>query len=177
MTSPRIALTALAFAAALAAAPAQATLFTFTGDTTGAPTFNRAFEDFSGLSAIGVNNPYRVTPIVVSISGDYTFLTTAPTFDPFSFLYTSFNPADATANGVAGNDDLLGFTTTGFAATLTAGTTYYFVMTGFAPSDFGAFSTTVGGPGVIGIVPEPATYVLMALGLVGVAAWARRRMR
>lgn len=172
---PRFPLAALALAAAAVSSPAHALIFTFTGSTTGQPTFNRAFEDFSGLSGVGVANPYQVTEIAVSVSGEYTFLTTAPTFDPFSFLYSSFNPADATANGIVGNDDLLGFTTSGFSANLVAGTSYFFVMTGFAPTDFGAYSTTIGGPGIAAIVPEPETYALMLLGVAGIAAWARRR--
>jgi hypothetical protein len=171
----RFPLAALALAAAAAVAPAQAAIFTFTGDTTGGPTFNRAFEDFSGLSGIGVANPYQVTEIAVTVSGDYTFLTTANLYDPFTFLYTSFNPADATANGVAGNDDLLGFTTSGFSATLTAGVSYFFVSTGFAPEDFGAYSTTIGGPGIAAVVPEPESYAMMFLGLAGIAVWMRRQ--
>jgi ABC-type amino acid transport substrate-binding protein len=173
--SPRFTLLSLAIAAAAVCAPAQAAIFTFTGNTTGGPTFNRAFEDFSGLSGIGVANPYQVTEIAVTATGSYTFLTTATGYDPFTFLYSSFNPANATANGIAGNDDLLGLTTSGFAATLSAGVSYFFVSTGFAPSDFGSYSTTIGGPGIAAIVPEPESYALMLLGVAGLLAWSRRR--
>jgi len=178
MTSPRFALAALAFATMAAMAPAHAVIYTYTGDTTGGPTFNRAFEDFSGLSGIGNSNPYHTFEFTVSVAGPYTFVTTGPTFDTFIFLYSpSFNPASATSNGVNANDDLLpGFTTSGFAQTLSTGVAYTLVTTGFAPGDFGAFSTTIGGPGVVTLVPEPATYALFAFGLAGVGMWARRRL-
>ncbi|MFM7532465.1 MAG: PEP-CTERM sorting domain-containing protein [Rubrivivax sp.] len=166
---------ALALAAAMSFGPAQAGIFTFAGDTTGAPTFNRALDDFSGLSGVGVANPYEVTEFTVSLSGSYSFLTTSGGYDPFTFLYSSFNPADATANGIASNDDLLGLTTSGFSATLTAGVSYFFVSTGFAPTDFGLYSTTIGGPGLASVVPEPESYAMVLAGLAGLAAWSRRR--
>jgi hypothetical protein len=160
-----------------AVSSAQAAIFTFTGDTTGGPTYNRALEDFSGLSGIGTAVSYSVFEFTVSVSGSYTFLTTAHSYDPFVFLYSpAFIPSDALANGVAANDDLLGFTTSGFAADLSVGTTYFFINTGFNNNDFGAFSTTIGGPGVVTQVPEPATYALMALGLAAVGGLARRRV-
>lgn len=172
---PRFAMAAVALAAAVSFGPAQAGIFSFTGDTTGKPTFNRALENFSALSGVGIANPYEVTPIAVSASGSYTFVTTSGGHDAFTFLYSSFDPANATANGIAANDDLLGLTTSGFTATLVAGVSYFFVSTGFDPSDFGSYSTTIGGPGLAAVVPEPASYALMLAGVAGLAAWARRR--
>ncbi|MFN9745731.1 MAG: PEP-CTERM sorting domain-containing protein [Betaproteobacteria bacterium] len=174
-TTPRFATAALALAAMICCGPAQAGIFTFAGDTSGAPTFHRAVEDFSSLSSVGVANPYQVTEIAVSVTGSYSFLTTSGGHDAFTFLYSSFNPANATANGIIANDDLLGLTTSGFSASLTAGVSYFFVSTGFAPTDFGSYSTTIGGPGLAAVVPEPATYALMLAGVAGLAAWSRRR--
>lgn len=168
---------ALSFAVA---SVAQATTFQIvSGDTTGAPTFNRALEDLSDLSAVGVANPYNTYTFTVSVSGDYIFNTTAA-FDSFVFLYAgSFNPADATANGVIGNDDLIlgnSFYASGFEVALTAGTTYVYVTTGFDPTNFGAYSTTIAGPSATVPVPEAQTYLMMALGLAGLALLRRRQL-
>lgn len=169
------ALLALAAAAAVAG-PAQAAIFTYTGDTTAGPTFTRPLEDLSGLSAVGVGVRYSVFSFTVSAPGDYTFLTTGE-FDTFAVLYqASFNPAAALTNALIANDDLVAppFTTSGFAETLATGTLYHYVVTGFAPTDFGGYSTTIGGPGVVTQVPEVQTYLMMALGL-GALGLARRR--
>jgi hypothetical protein len=169
-----IALSALATACALAG-PAQAAIYTFTGNTTGGPTYNRPLEDLSGLSAVGVGVNYATFSFTVGAAGDYSFLTTGE-FDTFITLYSgSFLPAASLTNAIVANDDLLAppFTTSGFIATLSTGTTYVLVTTGFDPGEFGAFSTTIGGPGVVA-VPEPAAWGMLALGL-GVVALRRRR--
>lgn len=171
---------ALAVAAACVVAPrAHAAIFTVTGTTAGAPTFNRPLADLSGLSGIGTAVPYSVFRFTVSVAGDYTFLTTGA-FDTFALLYSgTFSPSSPLTNAVIANDDLLAspFTTSGFAATLSTGTAYSYVVTGFANTDFGAFSTTIGGPGAItavSAVPEPTTYLLLGMGL-GVISLMRRR--
>lgn len=175
----KFALASLAAASTLAlATPAHAIIFTYTGNTTGQPTYTRPLEDLSGLSAVGVGVAYQTFSFSVSAAGDYTFVTTGE-FDTFLTLYAgSFNPASSLTNAVVANDDLISppFTTSGFAASLVTGTNYVLVVTGFAPTDFGAYSTTIGGPGnVISSIPEPASYGLMALGALGVMALRRRR--
>lgn len=161
------------------ASVAQAVSFqVIQGDTTAAPTFNRALEDFSGLSAVGTDVHYNAYTFTVALSGDYIFNTTAA-FDSFVFLYEgSFNPANATSNGVIANDDLIygnSFYASGFETSLTAGTTYVYVVTGFDLPDAGAYSTTIAGPAATTPVPEVQSYLLMALGLAGLAVLRRRR--
>jgi len=168
--------TATAIAAACAlAAPAQAAIFTFTGNNTGGPTFNRPLEDLSGLSAVGDAVHYSTFVFRVSITGTYTVLTTGE-FDTFLTLYqNSFAPASPLVNAVIANDDLISppFTTSGFAVDLNAGTNYFLVTSGFGNADVGAFSTTIGGPGLVNVVPEPAAWGMLALGL-GALALRRR---
>jgi hypothetical protein len=163
-------LSLLAAAAVLCAAgSAHADILTYTGDTTNGPTYDRPFDDFTGLSGFGAGVSYSTFTFTVAAAGSYTFLTTGA-FDTFVFLYSSFDPSQPLNNGIAGNDDLLpGFTTSGFATTLAAGT-YTYVVTGFDNTEFGAFSTTIGGPGVIAAVPEPAAYAMFALGLAVIGA-------
>jgi hypothetical protein len=158
-------------------------LVTITGDTSGGPGFNRPVEDLSALSAIGTDVAYRSYGFTVDASGSYTFLISA-LFDSFGFLYSpALNTAVPLDNALVANDDLLiGFSTSGFAFDLVSGTPYYLVTTGFANTDFGSFSATIGGPGnilpiddpVVPGVPEPAGVALVLLGL-GTMALAGRR--
>ena len=128
---------------------AQAGISTVTGSTAGGSTFNRPIEDGSDLSAIGTATRYSSYGFTVSVTGDYTFLTTGG-FDTFSFLYSpSLNASAPLTNYLGANDDLLGTSTSGFVASLTAGTAYSFVTTGYENGDFGAFSSTIGGPGAV----------------------------
>lgn len=153
---------------------AQAAIFTYTGDTTGAPTYNRALENLSGLSVTGDNVSYQTLSFKLSEAGDYTFLMTS-SYDGMLFLYKdAFNPNAALTNGIVGNDDLLGFTTSGFYVVLESNVTYVLVATAFASGDAGAYSVTIGGPGVITAVPEPSTWLMLGLGLAAVG-YARRR--
>lgn len=146
----------------------QGAIVTFTGSTSGGPTFNRLLEDLTDTSGVGTAVAYSTYLFTVNTSGAYSFLSTA-SFDNFTFLYLSpFQAASPKLNALAGNDDLLGPTTSGFTYNLTAGTQYAFVTTGFDNSSFGSFSNTIGGPGLIASVPEPSSAILAALGIVAV---------
>lgn len=169
----------VALAAALVAAGAQAADHVYGGDTTGAPTYNRAFADFSGLSSIGSSVAYDTLTFTVTDSGDYDFLSVASGWDNFLFLYSpSFDPGAATSNGVVGNDDFPGIGMSGFNdVALTAGVSYVLVTTGFGSTDFGSYTNTISGIGSVVAVPEPATYGMMGLGLLAVGGLARRQRR
>ena len=172
---------ALTLAAAFMALPsAQAAVYTFTGDTTGKPTFTRPVEDLSVLSSAGAGVLYDTFSFTASTAGAYTFVTVG-SFDTFSILYgPSFSPSSGLTNALIANDDapdVFPFTTSTFTYSLAVGSPYTLVTTGFQPTDFGAYRVTIDGPGtIIGAVPEPETYALMALGL-GAIYMLRRRGR
>lgn len=164
-------------------------LLTISGDTTGAPTFNRPLADLSALTTVGTAVHHQDYGFNVDVAGTYTFVTSA-LFDSFSLLYEDMlDPAHALQNALIADDDLLpGFSTSGFAIDLVPGVDYFLVTTGFANDDFGAFSTTIGGPGrVLPLdpgpplgVPEPAgsTTVLLGMALMPlVRGWRSRRGR
>jgi hypothetical protein len=159
----------------------------FSGTTAGGPTWNRPIAGTppTTLSGLATDVPYQVTEFQVSASGLYNFLNLATNplnWDNYTFLYQgSFNPSAPLANVLIGNDDFPGIGQSGFNnVLLTAGQTYFFVTTGFDNSDFGAFSTSVTGPGLLlfptQVIPEPATLGVFC-GLVGVCGLAARRRK
>jgi hypothetical protein len=176
-----------AIALSTLALSAHAGFYTYTGDTTGGPTFNRPDIDYadypfqevpSGLSGDATDVAYHALTFTVGVSGIYTFLTQSDdvNYDTFVILYSgTFNPADALTNAVAASDDAVFPNTSGLVFSLVAGNSYTYVVTGYDNDQFGAFSTTISGPGAIAAVPEPASYGLMGLGVAGLAAFARRR--
>jgi len=146
--------------------------------TASSDTWVRPFDDASGLSSIGPV-AYDTFAFIASDSGTYEFSMTADnasSVDPYTFLYQgSFDPSAQFTNFVIGDDDGgAGFPNSFFEATLTAGTTYVYVMSAFNKiSTLGGYSATIKGP--IAAVPEPQTYAMLlaGLGLLGVSA--RRR--
>lgn len=173
----KLSIVSTAVAALALLGSAQAATYTYTGDTTDAATFDRPYASFSGLSALGQGVNYDALSFTVTASGSYTFLSVADGWDNFTFLYSpSFDPTHPLLNGKIGNDDQGGIGRSGFSYTLTAGTAYVLVTTGFEGGvDFGSYTNTITGAGSVLTVPEPATYGLMALGLALVGGLARRR--
>ena len=163
---------------ALAATFAQADSFTLVGNVSLTdPVFNRPFT-LTSLSGSGTAVHYDAFTFGGVSAGSYDFrmIGNPTTFDTFLVLYAGgFNPASPLTNLVALNDDFVSGNTasgSGFTFTLAATTVYTLVSTAFSNSGVGGYTTTV----LPSPVPEPASYGLMALGLIGVGVTARRRM-
>lgn len=122
-----------------------------TPDPADGVVWNRPLETGTGLSSVGVGVSYHVYgPFTVDVTGSYTFSSSQSGFDGFIFIYqNAFNPSTPLVNYVAGDDDSVGTNTSLITTTLTAGTTYFFITTGFDPADFGSFTTTVTGAGTV----------------------------
>lgn len=180
----KIATLVLALAATVASTSAFAGTTVFTGDTTNGPTYNRPISGTppTVLSGVGTAVRYVVTPFTVSVSGNYNFLNSAPTYDSYLGVHRNlFDPTNGLLNALSYDDDAgpgSDSQITGLA--LLAGVSYFAVSSGFANTDFGAFTLTIDGPGNIigaggGGVPEPATWAMMIFGFAGIGAALRRR--
>ena len=160
-----------------------ASSITYSGDTTGGPTFNRIFGGSPPfvLSGTGTAVPYDAFTFHVDLTGTYSMEQTAESFDGyFNFYQGSFNPLDPLTNAVATNDDdgpACQYCPMIADITLTSGVTYILVSTGFGNSDYGSFTNVISGVGnpIEGAVPEPATFALVGLGFVGLGFWRRRK--
>jgi len=155
---------------------AHAAIFTYTGDTTGGATYHRLMDDLTE-STIGTDVSYQARSFTVGDVGVYTFLMTS-NYDGMLFLYqNSFDPSNPSENALAGNDDLIGTTTSGFNGLLQTNTTYTLVATAYGNGVTGAYSLTIGGPGTITAVPEPSTWLMLGLGLAAVGYASRRKQQ
>ncbi len=180
----RMLLFSAAAAACFVAAPANAA--EIVTDTTGKPTWNRPILGGPALSLVGTATPYESIPFTVDAAGNYVLALSALTanYDTYLHLYqNSFDPNNQLSNLLAGDDDggagfdsLLNFG-------LTAGTSYFAVVSGFNNSDFGSSRLAITGPGNVsigGAVPEPATWAMMLIGfgfVGGAMRIAKRRQK
>ena len=158
------AIVALAGAAAFAGAQG----FSYSGDTAAAPdgSWDRPIGGAGPISGLGPVN-YDVESFIATVTGTFD-LFSVQQYDGYLHVYEgSFDPLDQLANLIAGNDDGAGGIGTSdiLGLSLTAGTEYFIVTSGFQAGDAGAFTNT--------LVPAPGAAALLGMG--GLFAARRRR--
>lgn len=121
----------------------------YSGDTTGKPTFHRTRPGMppQALADNTANSVhYHKYDLSVPTSGLYDLFTQSNSgFDPFLALYASpFNPAAPLTNVLAANDDLYegNYLQSGFIYPLFSGTPYSVITAGFDNFEFGTFTNT-----------------------------------
>lgn len=156
---------------------AQAATYNYHGDTTDGPTYQRPLATLASLSTTGTDVNYQTFSFTVSEIGEYAFVMFAD-FDGMLFLYRDpFDPSQPLLNALAGSDDLLTPSVSGFAYDVgDTGAIYTLVATSFENGVTGPYSLTINGPGLVSAVPEPATWLMLGLGLVAVG-WVGQRQR
>jgi len=132
-------------------------------DSTSSEIWDRPFADGTCCSGLGPVSYDVYGPFTVDVTGLYTIDSDQDggAWDGFIFLYENcFDPLDPTTNFVAADDDGPGGVGTSqiLDVNLTAGTEYYFITTGFAAGDFGAFTTTITGVGTASCGGPVVTY-------------------
>jgi hypothetical protein len=157
----RTALAALAPLAALGAAPAAlAGSASYSGLLNGAsPTHHRVAEfNLSVLDSSGTTNTckYSVQEFSVDVGGTYTLSSTQTGYDGFIALYgDDFNPAAASVNCLAANNDAQGNTAAStITTTLGAGRRYLLVNTTRDSGTQGQFFQGISGPGSVILGPS-----------------------
>ena len=165
--------------------PALAAAVVLPGNTTGGPTYNRPVTSTED-STVGTAVRFQVTEFVVDTDGTYilTLLNVPSTYDPFLALYDgTFEPSAPLAGLIALDDDIAqNVLQSRIELQLTAASPYQAVVSGFDNLDFGAYSLTIEGPGLvfaetISPVPEPATWGMMLVGFGLIGASMRYRQR
>lgn len=168
---------ALALSRSAAPSSANAIIATFTGTTVGAPTYNRGV-GCTALSGVGTATPYNAQTFTVPTSGTYNILSSQSGWDGYLHLYQgSFTPGTPLVNCIASNDDFPDIGQSQILVSLTAGTTYILVTSGFSNTDAGVFNTTIDSLLSATVPTLSATSIalmVMALAMLGVFVQRRR---
>jgi hypothetical protein len=153
----------------------------FSGETTSAAKWQRPSGKTS-LSSIGTDVPYGAVPFYVDTTSTYLIDALFANADGVLLVYEdSFDPSNQLSKIINYVDDQYADTPELAVMDLIAGKQYYIVMTGYENLDFGPFSGTITsgdptapGQAFIGLVPEPASLLLV---LASVGIFARRRVQ
>ena len=121
--------------------------------------WDRPIETGPSISTLGPVEYHLYGPFTVDVTGAYTILSTQD-FDGYLHLYeNAFDPTMQLVNLIAADDDGPGVFTSEIAGiTLTAGTDYFLVTSGFQAGVGGNFTTSFSGPGNVicpSNAPEP----------------------
>lgn len=140
---------------------APAWTFTYSDTTATEPFWFRPAEDLSSVPIIGLSR-YSAQSFVAPTTATYYLSSVATNplaWDNFIVLYqASFNAGTPLSNAIAANDNFGGAGQSRITASLTAGTTYHLVTTGYWLFASGDFSNSISN------TPEPATWLLLAFG-------------
>jgi hypothetical protein len=160
----------------IGSAPASAATLTYSGTTnSGGPTFQALV--FGSQAA-----PFDVFHFRVDTTGRYDFSSTSTPWQNVISLYeNAFAPSNNFSNFVSSSTQSPVFgvsTSTFFVPSLTAGTDYFLVTSGYRSTDFGSFTNTISGlgnisPSTTSAVPEPFSIVGTLIG--GTAALRMRK--
>ena len=102
------------------------------------------------ISGLGPVSYSVYGPFTVDVSGLYTFNSVQSGWDGYIHVYeNAFDPLNQLTGLLAGDDDGPGGIGTSeiLDLSLTTGTSYYLITSGFAAGDFGSFVNTITGPG------------------------------
>lgn len=146
--------------------------YTYSGNTTGAPTYT---------SHQGFTGPYTTFEFTVTQTAIYGFEQNDTGFSPVESLYKiSFDPASPGTNLMDERNGPGGDSTSPLSEQLMAGTVYILVNSGTDPTQFGAFTETITGPvdarlTPVGAVPEPTGVFLFATVVAASALLMKRK--
>ena len=140
------------------------------GTTVGKPTFDRPNQGQPPTSTAGsASYKYEQKAFAVSTAGTYTIEATYPAMDGYLFVYSgSFDPTSPRTNCLSADDDYVTTAGSQIIITLTAGS-YVGVVSGFLPSDEGAFTVTFTGPAAVSFPPRVVSESPLATAGVGIA--------